>query len=843
MKECQVIFYLAFFKIKTIMKKFLLMPIMLVTILAQAQDYNVTFKVNTSNIEVGPNGMYVGDGVLGGSDALAMSDDDMDGMWEVTVSFEAGTAGNYAFFNSPTSSSDWGTKENLEAKSCGDADNYWNRILEPVNEDKTLVHCFASCFGNESGLCGSNYYDVTFSVNASEIEVTEGVYVGGGVLGGSNAYPLSDNGSGTWSTTISLLEGTEGSYIFFNSPNGDSDWGTKENIAGQACANPDSNNDRYLAPISGNTTLLHCWETCLTNGTCDVSSFLVTFSVNTANIEADENGVTVGPNGMYAGGGFLNSAMAVPLYDDDGDGIYVGSTFVNAGQSGNYVYLNSPNDPGDYNAKENLAGQSCADSDNWNDRFLPPVEQDTNLLHCFGSCAEGGECPEPAALMLQGIMDFTTPAPGGADGKAIHLVALEDIADMSVFRMQIYANGETEPYVNNDGDLIDYQFPALSVSEGEHIIVARDVAAMDIYMDISNIYDLVLDGEGFPTSSGNDAIELLVNEETLEVFGVIGENPDTTGDGCSTDDCWDHEDGWAYKVNGQWIYSDVNCTDNTETICDATCVYPFASCSNEELAAYLVGGNGWRLMVESEGYRAVGPGGDAGFYKWWESPADYDVNYPDTGYATGLVDDVMYFNADGSFNYDTGIDESIMGKQVDIDAAFNFDGSIDGGYVNGDQEYTNFPLADFSDSYTLGTDGVYDLIEFSTVGNLGMYTSTGAASYKVLETTENTMYVVMQGSETHYWYSLLTSEGTLSTNDNQLLEMRIFPNPVDANYISILSPIVGDKEIEIYTLTGKKVLQTTISNSILNIESLTAGFYMIKVAIDGMSKTSKLVVR
>ena len=842
MKECQVIFCLAFFKIKTIMKKFLLMPIMVVTILAQAQDYNITFKVNTSNIEVGPNGMYVGDGVLGGSDAYAMSDDDMDDVWEVTISIDAGTSGNYAFFNSPTSSSDWGTKENLEGKSCGDPNNYWNRILEPVYEDKTLLHCFASCFGNESGLCGSNYYDVTFSVNASEIEVTEGVYVGGGVLGGSNAYPLSDNGSGTWSTTISLLEGTEGSYIFFNSPNGDSDWGTKENITGQACANPDSNNDRYLAPISGNTTLLHCWETCLTNGTCDVSSFLVTFSVNTANIEPDENGVTVGPNGMYAGGGFLNSAMAVPLYDDDGDGIYVGSTLVNAGQGGNYVYLNSPNDAADYTAKENLAGQSCADPDNFNDRFLPPVEQDTNLLHCFGSCVEGGGC-EPAALMLQGIMDFTTPAAGGADGKAIHLVALEDIADMSIFRMQIYANGETEPYVNNAGDLIDYQFPAVSVSEGEHIIVARDVAAMDIYMDISNIYDLVLDGEGFPTSSGNDAIELLVNEETLEVFGVIGENPDTTGDGCSTDDCWDHEDGWAYKVNGQWIYSDVNCTDNTETICDATCVYPFASCSNEELAAYLVGGDGWRLMVESEGYRAVGPGGDAGFYKWWESPANYDVEYIETGFATGLVDDIMYFNSDGSFSYDTGIDGQIMGKKVDVDAAFNFDGSVDGGYVNGDQEYTNFPLADFSDSYTLGTDGVYDLIEFSTVGNLGMYTSTGAASYKVLETTETTMYVVVQGSETHYWYSLLTSEGTLSTNDNQLLEMRVFPNPVDANYISILSPILGDKGIEIYTLTGKKVLQTTISNSILNIESLTTGFYMIKVTIDGMSKISKLVVR
>ena len=153
------------------MKKVLLMSLMLVGFITQAQDYNVTFKVNTSNIEVGPNGMYVGDGVLGGSDAYAMLDDDMHGVWEVTVSMEAGISGNYAFFNSPTSSSDWGTKENLEGKSCGDPTNYWNRILEPVNEDLTLVHCFATCFGNESGLCGSEYYDVTFSVNASEIEV------------------------------------------------------------------------------------------------------------------------------------------------------------------------------------------------------------------------------------------------------------------------------------------------------------------------------------------------------------------------------------------------------------------------------------------------------------------------------------------------------------------------------------------------------------------------------------------------------------------------------------------------------------------------------------------------
>ena len=67
---------------------------------------NVTFSVNTENIEVGANGIYVGGGVLGGSDAYALSDDDGDGVWVTTIALAPGTTGNYAFFNSPNGSSD-----------------------------------------------------------------------------------------------------------------------------------------------------------------------------------------------------------------------------------------------------------------------------------------------------------------------------------------------------------------------------------------------------------------------------------------------------------------------------------------------------------------------------------------------------------------------------------------------------------------------------------------------------------------------------------------------------------------------------------------------------------------
>ena len=44
----------------------------------------VTFSVNTENIEVGPNGMYVGGGVLGDAMAYMMADDDADGVYAVS---------------------------------------------------------------------------------------------------------------------------------------------------------------------------------------------------------------------------------------------------------------------------------------------------------------------------------------------------------------------------------------------------------------------------------------------------------------------------------------------------------------------------------------------------------------------------------------------------------------------------------------------------------------------------------------------------------------------------------------------------------------------------------------
>ena len=83
----------------------------------------------------------------------------------------------------------------------------------------------------------------------------------------------------------------------------------------------------------------------------------------------------------------------------------------------------------------------------------------------------------------------------------------------------------------------------------------------------------------------------------------------------------------------------------------------------------------------------------------------------------------------------------------------------------------------------------------------------------------------------------------LSTSDNEMLDMIVYPNPVDGNYVTILSPAEGLKEIQVFTVTGRKVMDTTINGNTLDVSSFNIGFYMLIVTINGQSKISKLVVR
>jgi len=70
-----------------------------------------------------------------------------------------------------------------------------------------------------------------------------------------------------------------------------------------------------------------------------------------------------------------------------------------------------------------------------------------------------------------------------------------------------------------------------------------------------------------------------------------------------------------------------------------------------------------------------------------------------------------------------------------------------------------------------------------------------------------------------------------------------YPNPVSSGKIYITSRTSLDKEISIFDVLGKKVLQTTISSRELNIANIPPGVYIIKITEGDTTATRKLIVR
>jgi hypothetical protein len=395
-----------------------------------ATEYtDVTFNVDTALITggVGPNGMYLGGGVFGNALAEPMTDTDEDGIWTVTVTLEEGTAGNYIFLNSPSFDTDYATKENLNGQSCADAGNYDDRILAAVGaDDYILNHCFGNCDTDPTtGFCiiPENDYEVTFNVDTNNIIVGDGgMYLGDGIFGGSNAVAMSDDdGDGIWTVTVTLAEGTTGNYAFFKNPGDGGDWGTKENLEGLSCADTSNFNSRILDPVTADTTIDYCFATC--DASCGtVVRHDVTFNVDTADITVT--------TGMFLGGGIMGGANAIAMSDTDGDGVYSVTVSVPEGISGHYAFLKDSPNHYTYSGKEDLEGLSCADANNYNDRFLDAVTASATISYCFATCEVS--C-STAGLDDLGMSQFTYYPNPVKDQLTIR--AQSNVKDITVFNM------------------------------------------------------------------------------------------------------------------------------------------------------------------------------------------------------------------------------------------------------------------------------------------------------------------------------------------------------------------------------------------------------------------------
>lgn len=205
--------------------------------------------------------------------------------------------------------------------------------------------------------------------------------------------------------------------------------------------------------------------------------------------------------------------------------------------------------------------------------------------------------------------------------------------------------------------------------------------------------------------------------------------------------------------------------------------------------------------------------------------------------------DRMWNGANGTWNATRGrVDQTINGKAIVIDCRNSSNGTLTSpSIVGGIGNLTVTTQRIFS-----GTDGTLDVLVNSVL--------VGTIPYSSMEDTttisginiEGNIQVVIQdndsgsariGIDDLSW----TCYTSLSTENFDLSQIKLFPNPVKGSILNIITSI--DLEVEIFDILGKKLLSSKINsnNQQININSLKKGVYLVRLNSSNGSTTKKLI--
>jgi len=238
--------------------------------------------------------------------------------------------------------------------------------------------------------------DVTFSVDMNSYGGTfDNVFVSGTFNDWSeNSNPMTDDdGDGVYTATLTDLPSGSHEYKFQVN-----EWADQEMFTdGFTCVVTDPSgqftnrslflvNDVVLDPV--------CWNSCFACG----EAILITVNLGAQAINVSEEGLYI------AGGGNWGSPGDNRLLDEDGDGVYSGVFERPSGFESFYTFANGA--CGDFSCKENIAGQSCSDPDNFDDRFMGPFTENAEISTCFGVCTEDTDCASGGAAEVSFSVDM-----------------------------------------------------------------------------------------------------------------------------------------------------------------------------------------------------------------------------------------------------------------------------------------------------------------------------------------------------------------------------------------------------------------------------------------------------
>ncbi len=360
---------------------------------AMSAQVDVTFSVDMNNETVSADGVHVAGSFQGWAvDGTPMSDDDMDGVYEVTLSLELGDY-EFKFING----NDWPFEETVPNACRVDLSGNTNRGIS-VTEATTYAVCFGSC-----APCGMNTVLLRVDMSQEEAVAPQGVHVAGNFQGWDPSTTMLSDEDGDLVYTLAysydpaMLADDNGDLIY-KYINGD-DWVFPNESIDAACG--DGTGNRLIEAVGVNVvTDAFCFNSC----TSCVAPTEITFRV-------DMSLQTVSPNGVHVAGAFQGwNAGGTPMSDDDSDGIYE-VTLALAPGSYEYKFLNGNDWEGADNDNESVPA-GC--NSNGNRVVVVEADMPQTITYCYNQCtAECVNDPDPADITFSVDMSEMTVSPDG----------------------------------------------------------------------------------------------------------------------------------------------------------------------------------------------------------------------------------------------------------------------------------------------------------------------------------------------------------------------------------------------------------------------------------------------
>jgi len=112
-------------------------------------------------------------------------------------------------------------------------------------------------------------------------------------------------------------------------------------------------------------------------------------------------------------------------------------------------------------------------------------------------------------------------------------------------------------------------------------------------------------------------------------------------------------------------------------------------------------------------------------------------------------------------------------------------------------------------------------------------------------TAEKDVFVAPNNTCQHIINTINLGTGSYSTSvkNNEIAGLSIFPNPTSGNVLHIISHDNSEKNVAIFDVLGKEVINTNTINKTINLNNLNAGVYIVKITENGKKATKKLVVK